>query len=91
MLTEDEFIDRLRRLLESSRDPRLHDAIWSYREGGLDRTELLGHPAYQRHLTESWDVAVEALERRGGSLEELRSEARRLAHEHGYDEAVPDR
>lgn len=90
MRTEDEFVDQLRQLLEISRDPRLHDAIWSYREGKLDRIGLLTHPAFERHLCETWDAAVEEFERQGGSLLDVRAETGRLARELGYDDVADD-
>lgn len=90
MTTEEEFVHRLRGILEAARDPRLHEAIWSYREGKLDRIELLTHPAYQRHVAESWDAAVAEFERQGGSIDDVRVEARRIARELGHDEVIAD-
>jgi hypothetical protein len=90
MLNEDELLDRLRRLLKVSGDPRLHDAIWSYREGKLSRMELFTHPAYERHMLETMEAAVAELGRRGRSLAEVQALTRRLAREHGFEEAIPD-
>ena len=90
MPTDDEYVDRLRRILEVSRDPLLHDAIWSYREGKLDRMGLLAHPAFERHMVDTWHVAVEGLERQGGSLADVQAETQRTAREHGYDELISE-
>lgn len=90
MLGEDEFVDRLRRLLEVSRDARLHDAIWSYREGTLSRIELLTHPAHERHMLETMEAVVDELGRQGRSVAEVQAQIRRFARDEGFDDVLPD-
>jgi hypothetical protein len=56
-----EFAAQLEELLRTERDPALHDAIWSFKEGDLDRSGLMRHPAYGRTVARRVSDAVDAL------------------------------
>lgn len=59
--TDAEFASRLEELLRTERDPDLHDAIWSFKEGKLDRSGILSHPAYGRVTARRVAAAFDAM------------------------------
>lgn len=44
---EDAFKDRVTRLMAACPDEELHDDVWDYREGKIDRFELRRRPAFR--------------------------------------------
>jgi len=55
------FRARLEELLRTEHDSDLHDAIWRFKEGTLDRSGLMRDPAYGRVMSRRFADAVDAL------------------------------
>lgn len=60
-VSEAEFLARLEELVRADRDPELYDAVWSFKEGKLDRSGLMRHPAYGRAIARRFDEIFEEL------------------------------
>lgn len=59
--SDEQFLARVNELLRTERDPEVHDAIWCFKEGSLDRSALQRHPAFARATVRRVTEAIDGL------------------------------
>ena len=75
-MDEVQYVERLRRVADTSGDPEMHDVFWRYREGALTRREVAVHPAFTRAVQAEFARGIAAFEASGHSMAELRDRVR---------------
>lgn len=83
------FRQELDELMRRNRDPALHEVIWTYIEGAIDRRTLRRDGVYTAALAEFYRERFDELERAGVDFKAVRADVRRLVEAedaaHGTD------
>lgn len=68
-----ELVARLRDVLARHPEQALHDVVWSFREGRIDRRRLLTHPAFARAMRADAAALRQRLAEEGHPPERVRA------------------
>lgn len=85
-MSDDAFVQTLRRLMERVTDPTLHERIWDYREGLISKAELYRDSRFRQAMTAWYAEAAAQLRDEGYGPERVRERVVEL-HEPGKLEA----